>query len=59
MRAHRGELFCEVTVAEPLDAAATKQLQEALQGFAKSGQKLNITTKVPFIYIFDSNIVYF
>jgi len=46
MRAHRGELFCEVTVAEPLDAAATKQLQDALQGFAKSGQKLNVTTKI-------------
>jgi len=46
MSAHRGELFCSVITAKPLDAAMTKELNEALQSFAKSGQKLHVTTSV-------------
>jgi len=46
MSAHRGELFCSVVTAKPLDATMTKELNEALQSFAKSGQKLTVTTSV-------------
>jgi len=46
MSAHRGELYCNVTTAKPLDAAMTKDLNEALQSFAKTGQKLHVTTTV-------------
>uniref|UniRef100_A0A914W7L8 ATP synthase peripheral stalk subunit OSCP, mitochondrial n=2 Tax=Plectus sambesii TaxID=2011161 RepID=A0A914W7L8_9BILA len=46
MSAHRGELFCSVITAKPLDANMTKELNEALQSFAKAGQKLHVTTSV-------------
>jgi F-type H+-transporting ATPase subunit O len=46
MRAHRGEVFCEVTTAKALDAATSKQLTTALEAFVKKGEKLSIHTKV-------------
>lgn len=45
MRAHRGEIYCEVTTAKEFDATMMKQLNEALQAFISKGQKLHITTK--------------
>jgi len=46
MSAHRGELYCTVITAKPLDAASTKDLNEALNSFVKPGQKLHVTTTV-------------
>lgn len=46
MAAARGEVVCEVTTAKALDAAAVKEVEGALKGFLKSGQKLLLTTKV-------------
>nr|ACO15580.1 ATP synthase subunit O, mitochondrial precursor [Caligus clemensi] len=46
MAAHRGEVSCEVTTAKPLNAANAKEVQDAIAGFLKSGQKSLITYKV-------------
>nr|AOE23897.1 mitochondria ATP synthase subunit O-like protein [Apostichopus japonicus] len=46
MSAHRGEVVCTVTTAKPLDANKQKQLNEALQGFLKKGEKLNLNLNV-------------
>ncbi|CAI4226680.1 unnamed protein product [Auanema sp. JU1783] len=46
MRAHRGELFVQVTSAEPLSRAHEQALNDALQKMASSGQKLNVTYTV-------------
>jgi len=46
MSAHRGEVQCEVTTAKPLDDASLKDVSAAIQGFLKSGQKMNLSTKV-------------
>lgn len=46
MSAHRGEVQCEITTAKPLDTAAEKELNNALEAFIKPGQKLHIKTKV-------------
>uniref|UniRef100_A0A131Y9A9 Oligomycin sensitivity conferral protein n=1 Tax=Ixodes ricinus TaxID=34613 RepID=A0A131Y9A9_IXORI len=46
MGAVRGELLCEVVTAKPLDAAAEKDLEAALQMFLKKGQVLLISKKV-------------
>ncbi|KAK6042120.1 ATP synthase F1, delta subunit [Cooperia oncophora] len=43
MRAHRGELFVQVTSAEPLTKSHESALNDALNKMAKSGQKLNVT----------------
>jgi len=46
MSAHRGEIECEVTTAKPLDAALQQELEAALKLFVKSGQTIQIKTKV-------------
>ncbi|KAL6728967.1 hypothetical protein Aduo_000066 [Ancylostoma duodenale] len=46
MRAHRGELFVQVTSAEPLSKSHESALSDALHKMAKSGQKLNVTYTV-------------
>ncbi|KAK6016787.1 ATP synthase F1, delta subunit [Ostertagia ostertagi] len=46
MRAHRGELFFEVTSAEPLTKSHESALSDALHKMAKSGQKINVTYTV-------------
>merc|ERR1711893_110404 len=46
MSAHRGEVICSVTTAKPLDKASLKDLEGALGGFLKKGEKLFLETKV-------------
>lgn len=46
MAAERGEIQCEVTTAKPLDAAQEKELEAALAGFTKKGEKILLTKKV-------------
>jgi F-type H+-transporting ATPase subunit O len=46
MSAHRGEIECEVTTAKPMDAALQKELEAALKLFVKSGESIQIKTKV-------------
>jgi len=46
MSAHRGEVVCEVITAKPIDDATVKEITGALQGFVKSNQKLQVSTKV-------------
>jgi len=46
MSAHRGEVACTITTAKPLDAAMAKEVEGALAGFLKKGEKVLITYKV-------------
>ncbi|KAJ1364931.1 hypothetical protein KIN20_025128 [Parelaphostrongylus tenuis] len=46
MRAHRGELFVQVTSSEPLSKSHESALNDALNKMAKSGQKLNVVYTV-------------
>jgi len=46
MAAHRGEVVCEVTTAKALDAGMAKEVEGALAGFLKKGEKALITYKV-------------
>ncbi|PAV83649.1 hypothetical protein WR25_21673 [Diploscapter pachys] len=46
MRAHRGELFVQITSAESLSNSHQQQISEALGKLTKSGQKLTITYAV-------------
>jgi len=46
MSAHRGEVLCTVTTAKPLDPAYLTELTAALKGFLKTGEVLQLTTKV-------------
>ncbi|XP_014208737.1 ATP synthase subunit O, mitochondrial isoform X1 [Copidosoma floridanum] len=46
MSASRGEVLCEVTSAKPLDAESKGKLEAALKSFLKSGQNIQLTTKV-------------
>ncbi|KAK3098233.1 hypothetical protein FSP39_017435 [Pinctada imbricata] len=46
MSAHRGEVLCTVITAQPLDDASSKELEGALKGFLKAGQKLQIEKEV-------------
>merc|ERR1712130_175062 len=49
--AHRGEVVCVVTTAKELDAANKKEVEGALAGFLKSGEKALIS------YSVDASIV--
>ncbi|KAF7268775.1 ATP synthase subunit O, mitochondrial [Rhynchophorus ferrugineus] len=46
MAAHRGEVQCEVTTARELDAEQKQNLQRVLKSFLKSGQSIQLSTKV-------------
>lgn len=46
MSSHRHEVPVTVTSASKLDDKTLKTLKEALQGFAKKGEQLNISTKI-------------
>ncbi|MBN3298278.1 ATPO synthase, partial [Amia calva] len=45
MSAHRGEVLCSVTTAQPLDPANLAELQTALNGFLQKGEILKLETK--------------
>ncbi|XP_030759024.1 ATP synthase subunit O, mitochondrial [Sitophilus oryzae] len=46
MAAHRGEVQCEVVTAKELDADQKQKLQGVLKAFLKSGQSIQLTTKI-------------
>ncbi|MGH0133303.1 UNVERIFIED_CONTAM: hypothetical protein FKN15_053723 [Acipenser sinensis] len=46
MSAHRGEVLCSVTTAQPLDEASLAELKNALNGFLQKGETLQLETKV-------------
>ncbi|XP_055501188.1 ATP synthase subunit O, mitochondrial [Leucoraja erinacea] len=45
MSAHRGEVLCSVTTAQPLDEAGLTDLKAALNGFLKKSETLKLETK--------------
>ncbi|KAJ8388528.1 hypothetical protein AAFF_G00132420 [Aldrovandia affinis] len=45
MSAHRGEVICSVTTAQPLDEANLADLKTALNGFLQKGETLKLETK--------------
>ncbi|XP_041127766.1 ATP synthase subunit O, mitochondrial-like [Polyodon spathula] len=45
MSAHRGEVLCSVTTAQPLDEASLTELKNALNGFLQKGETLQLETK--------------
>ncbi|XP_026888539.1 ATP synthase subunit O, mitochondrial [Electrophorus electricus] len=45
MSAHRGEVTCSVTTAQPLDAADLAELKVALSGFLAKGETIKLETK--------------
>ncbi|XP_043928895.1 ATP synthase subunit O, mitochondrial isoform X3 [Protopterus annectens] len=45
MSAHRGEVLCSVTTAQPLDEANLTELKNALNGFLAKGEILKLETK--------------
>ncbi|XP_066563088.1 ATP synthase peripheral stalk subunit OSCP, mitochondrial [Amia ocellicauda] len=45
MSAHRGEVLCSVTTAQPLDPANLAELQTALNGFLQKGEILKLEAK--------------
>ncbi|XP_058506032.1 ATP synthase subunit O, mitochondrial [Solea solea] len=45
MSAHRGEVICSVTTAQPLDAASLAELKVALKGFLQKGETIQLDTK--------------
>uniref|UniRef100_A0A3Q3LB59 ATP synthase peripheral stalk subunit OSCP, mitochondrial n=1 Tax=Labrus bergylta TaxID=56723 RepID=A0A3Q3LB59_9LABR len=45
MGAHRGEVICSVTTAQPLDAASLSELKLALNGFLQKGESIKLETK--------------
>ncbi|XP_070569109.1 ATP synthase subunit O, mitochondrial-like [Ptychodera flava] len=46
MSAHRGEVICVATTAQPLDDKELKSLQDAIKGFLKKGESLKLETRV-------------
>ncbi|XP_031713461.1 ATP synthase peripheral stalk subunit OSCP, mitochondrial [Anarrhichthys ocellatus] len=45
MSAHRGEVICSVTTAQPLDVANLADLKVALKGFLQKGETIKLETK--------------
>ncbi|XP_074504532.1 ATP synthase peripheral stalk subunit OSCP, mitochondrial [Sebastes fasciatus] len=45
MSAHRGEVICSVTTAQPLDEANLTDLKVALKGFLQKGESIKLETK--------------
>ncbi|XP_039872490.1 ATP synthase subunit O, mitochondrial [Simochromis diagramma] len=45
MSAHRGEVICSVTTAQPLDEANLSELKVALKGFLQKGETIKLETK--------------
>ncbi|KAM9357182.1 ATP synthase peripheral stalk subunit OSCP, mitochondrial [Symphorus nematophorus] len=45
MSAHRGEVICTVTTAQPLDEANLADLKVALNGFLEKGETIKLETK--------------
>uniref|UniRef100_A0A8C3SCD3 Oligomycin sensitivity conferral protein n=1 Tax=Chelydra serpentina TaxID=8475 RepID=A0A8C3SCD3_CHESE len=45
MSAHRGEVLCSITTANPLDQASLTELKTALSGFLAKGEVLKLETK--------------
>ncbi|XP_048049900.1 ATP synthase subunit O, mitochondrial isoform X1 [Megalobrama amblycephala] len=45
MSAHRGEVTCSVTTAQPLDEANLAELKVALNGFLSKGETIKLETK--------------
>ncbi|KAM7389642.1 hypothetical protein PAMP_023605 [Pampus punctatissimus] len=45
MSAHRGEVICSVTTAQPLDQANLSELKVALKGFLQKGETIKLETK--------------
>ncbi|XP_048396142.1 ATP synthase subunit O, mitochondrial isoform X3 [Stegostoma tigrinum] len=45
MSAHRGEVLCSVTTAQPLDETNLSELKSALSGFLKKSETLKLETK--------------
>ncbi|XP_077388124.1 ATP synthase peripheral stalk subunit OSCP, mitochondrial [Festucalex cinctus] len=45
MSAHRGEVICSVTTAQPLDAANLAELKVTLNGFLQKGETIKLETK--------------
>ncbi|XP_033977068.1 ATP synthase subunit O, mitochondrial [Trematomus bernacchii] len=46
MSAHRGEVSCTVTTAQPLDAASLAELKVALKGFLEKHESIKLVTKL-------------
>ncbi|KAJ4946255.1 hypothetical protein JOQ06_023923 [Pogonophryne albipinna] len=46
MSAHRGEVSCTVTTAQPLDAASLADLKVALKGFIQKHESIKLETKL-------------
>ncbi|XP_068181990.1 ATP synthase subunit O, mitochondrial [Antennarius striatus] len=46
MSAHRGEVICSVTTAQPLDEANLAELKVALNGFLQKGETIKLETKL-------------
>jgi hypothetical protein len=47
---------CTITTAKPLDAAMAKDVEGALAGFLKKGEKVLITYKVRYLPVFRIRI---
>ncbi|XP_026185963.1 ATP synthase peripheral stalk subunit OSCP, mitochondrial [Mastacembelus armatus] len=46
MSAHRGEVICSVTTAQPLDEPSLAELKVALKGFLQKGETIKLETKL-------------
>lgn len=58
MTAYRGEVSCIVRTAKPLDKTSENELRNALNGFLKPGEKLQLTLEVSVYISFVECIVF-